>query len=231
MVTFRRLRYVRALQHQLHWETLRYDFLPAVVSVASVGVWERRQEGDSPLPHLTCPPHWHPTFLHSYTETAPSSHSKDARGTHKEISVKSQESCTYKTENPYNYKLRVSIFSPGCDTIWHLTASSGILLDPLPNFQTRAWHPREFQRKHKSDKRNAAGLVLCMCVSVTPTKTNESAWVSTSPEEHRLSRERDLSLCLVFLKRAVSEVQDEPHQVESLRPLGYRQLFAGPQMP
>lgn len=80
-----------------------------------------------------------------------------------------------KKENPYNYKLQVSIFSPGCDACWHLTASSGIFLDPLPNFHTRAWHPREFQRKHKSDKRNAAGLVLCMCASVTPTKTNESS--------------------------------------------------------
>lgn len=49
--------------------------------------------------------------------------------------------------------------------------------------------------------------------------------------EHQLSRERDMSLCLVSLKRAVSEVQDEPRQAEGLRPLGYRQSFAGPQMP
>lgn len=34
-----------AQQHQLHRETLSYDFDPAVMSVASVGVWEPRQGG------------------------------------------------------------------------------------------------------------------------------------------------------------------------------------------
>lgn len=41
--------------------------------------------------------------------------------------------------------------------------------------QTCAWHPREFQKKCNSDRRSAAGLVLCICVSVTLIKASVSS--------------------------------------------------------
>lgn len=71
----------------------------------------------------------------------------------------------------YNSILRILLSWLGCHLTLRCEAAT-LCLVLFQLFQTCAWHPRKFQRKYKWDGRRAAGLVLCVCVTVTLKKTS-----------------------------------------------------------